>query len=100
MFRSIEKDIGHEILFKHCLFYLTIFDYRGISENELEDILSIDDAVLDSVFTNQHPPVRRFPMGLWYRLKHKLEEYLTNKVTDDTSVIAWYYFLFNFNLIN
>jgi hypothetical protein len=37
----------NEILFKYCLFYLTLFEYRGITENEMEDILSIEDEVLD-----------------------------------------------------
>ena len=76
-------------IIKHCLFYLTLFEYRGISENELEDILSIDDKVLESIFIHHHPPVRRFPMALWYRMKYELKDYITHKMTDDTPVIAW-----------
>ena len=68
---------------------MTLFEYRGISENELEDILSIDDNVLESIFVKHHPPVRRFPMALWYRIKYELKDYITHKMTDDTSVIAW-----------
>jgi len=72
LFNRIEKEVfDNEILFKHCLFYLTLFEYRGISENELEDILSLDDKVLTSIFIKYHPPVRRFPMGLWYRIKYE-----------------------------
>jgi hypothetical protein len=68
----IEKEVfDNEILFKHCFLYLTLFEYRGISENELEDILSLDDKVLTSIFIKYHPPVRRFPMGLWYRIKYE-----------------------------
>jgi len=90
LFRSIEKDMfGNEILFKRCLFYLTIFEYRGISENELEDVLSIDDEVLTSIFVHHHPPVRRFPMSLWYRIKYELKDFITNKMTDDVFVVAW-----------
>ncbi len=37
----------NEILSKYCLFYLTLFEYRGITENEMEEILSIKDEVLD-----------------------------------------------------
>ena len=89
-FRLIEKDVfNNEVLFKHFLFYLTLFEYRGISENELEDILSIDDQVLDSIFIYQHPPIRRFPLALWFRFKHELNDYITNKMTDDISVVAW-----------
>jgi hypothetical protein len=92
LFNRIEKVVfgdEFEILFKHCLFYLTLFEYRGISENELEDILSLDDTVLTSIFTKHHPPVRRFPMGLWYRIKYELKDYITHKMTDDIPVIAW-----------
>jgi hypothetical protein len=90
LFRVIEKKaICNEILFKHCLFYLTLFEFRGISENELEDILSIDDTALNSIFVYHHPPVRRFPMALWYRIKYELKEFLTNKLVDDVSVVAW-----------
>jgi hypothetical protein len=90
LFRIIEKKvINNEILFKHCLFYLTLFEYKGISENELEDMLSIDDEVLSSIYIFHHPPVRRFPMALWYRIKYELKEFLTNKLVDDVSVTAW-----------
>ena len=88
--RTIEKNtFDNEILFKRCLFYFTLFEYRGISENELEDILSIDDEVLTSIFVHHHPPVRRFPMSLWYRIKYELKDFITNKVTDDVAVVAW-----------
>ena len=90
LFNRIDKEVfDNEILFKHCLLYLTLFEYRGISENELEDILSLDDKVLTSIFIKHHPPVRRFPMGLWYRIKYELKDYITHKMTDDISVIAW-----------
>ena len=90
LFIKIEtKVFDNQILFKHFLFYLTLFEYRGITENELEDILSIDDQVLDSIFIHSHPPVRRFPIGLLSRLIYELKEYITNKMTDDQNVIAW-----------
>ena len=87
---DIEKNVfDNEILFKHCLFYLTLFEYRGITENELEDILSIDDEVLDTIFVHNHPPLRRFQIGLFSRLKYELKKYITDKTTDDQYVIAW-----------
>ena len=90
LFKYIEKNVfDNEILFKHCLFYLTLFEYRGITENELEDILSIDDEVLDTIFVHNHPPLRRFQIGLFSRLKYELKEYITDKATDDQYVIAW-----------
>ena len=91
-FKIIEKEIfDNEIFFKNCIFYLSLFEYKGISENELEDILSIDDQVLTTIFKHHHPPVRQFPMGMWFRLKYELRDYLTNKLVDETSVVAWYH---------
>ena len=90
-FKTIEKEVfDNEILFKHCLFYLTLFENRGISENELEEILSFDEKVLKSIFINYHPPVRRFPMALWYRIKYQLKNYIKHKMNDDTPHIVWY----------
>ena len=88
LFRNLEKVYGLT-LFSHCIFYLTCFDYKGISESELEDILSIDDEVLTSVFKHHHPPIRRFPLALWLRIKYELKDYITNKETDGVSVISW-----------
>jgi hypothetical protein len=88
LFKHLEQLYG-KILFSHCIFYLTLFDYKGISESELEDILSIDDDVLTSVFEYHHPSVRRFPIALWVRIKYELKDYITNKETDGVPVISW-----------
>jgi hypothetical protein len=88
LFKNLEQLYG-KILFSHCIFYLTLFDYKGISERELEDILSIDDDVLTSVFEYHHPSVRRFPIALWVRIKYELKDYITNKETDEVPVISW-----------
>jgi hypothetical protein len=88
LFKTLEQLYGMT-LFSHCIFYLTLFDYKGISESELEDILSIDDDVLTSVFEYHHPSVRRFPIALWVRIKYELKDFITNKETDGVPVISW-----------
>lgn len=45
-----------KILFSRCMFYMSTFK-NGISESELEDILSIDDDVLYEIFEYHEPPV-------------------------------------------
>ena len=89
LFKQLEKNHG-EVLFSRSMFYMTTFK-NGISESELEDILSIDDDVLYSIFEYHAPPVRRFPIALWARIKHDLEEYMVQKEIDDTRVIYWYH---------
>lgn len=45
----------------------------GLSEAELEDILSCDDDVLNDVYMYWTPPIRRLPPLLLVRLKASLE---------------------------
>ena len=87
LFKQLEKEHGKS-LFSTCLFYMSALK-NGISESELEDILSLDDDLLQNVFEFHSPPIRRFPIALWARIKHVLKEYLVEKEIDDTKVIFW-----------
>ena len=49
---------------------------NGLTESELNDILSCDDDVLNDVYTYWTPPVRRLPPLLLIRLRADLEEYI------------------------
>ena len=50
----------------HALSYLTA-SRHGLSDVEIEDVLSLDDSVLNDVFIHWMPPVRRIPPLLWPR---------------------------------
>ncbi|CAF2592866.1 unnamed protein product [Rotaria sp. Silwood2] len=55
----------------------------GLSEFEIEDILSLDDEVLQSIFVHYLPPFKlfRIPSTLWIRVrngKHLLENDIDN----------------------
>ena len=71
------------------MFYFSIFN-DGISENEIEDILSIDDDVLSDVFQHHEPTIRRFPGALWQRIKNDLKDYIFESKADDIRVLHWY----------
>jgi NACHT domain- and WD repeat-containing protein len=49
----------------HALAYVTAAK-SGVSETELEDLISLDDKVLDDIYQYHLPPVRRIPPLLWY----------------------------------
>jgi NACHT domain- and WD repeat-containing protein len=83
------KTIHNSLLFCRALCYMTACR-NGISQNELEDVLSLDDEVLKSVFQHYIPPVRRLPGILWTRIRNDLDEYITEKEVDDSPVIYWY----------
>ncbi len=56
LFHLLDK--SHEKAMK--MFYITIFK-DGISQTELEDILSLDDDVLIEIFKRHETSTRRFP---------------------------------------
>lgn len=89
LFKRLEI-IHNNILFSRALCYMTACR-SGISQNELEDVLSLDDDVLKSVFQHYLPPVRRVPGILWTRIRNDLDEYITEKEIDDAPVIYWYH---------
>ena len=91
IFKTIEEDYG-ELLVQRCLFYLTLAnDETGISDCEIEDVLSLDTELLAYVFKIQKSPVLRFPITLWNRIKYRLYEYLTVNEFDETQVNSWYH---------
>ncbi|CAF4641417.1 unnamed protein product [Rotaria sp. Silwood2] len=88
LFNHLTK-IHNNILFRRAICYMTACR-NGISQNELEDVLSLDDDVLKSVFQHYIPPIRRLPGILWTRIRNDLDEYITEKEVDDSSVIYLY----------
>jgi len=85
LFKHLETS-HNSILFRRAIIYMTACR-NGISQNELEDVLSLDDNVLKSVFEHFIPPIRRLPGILWTRIRNDLDEYITEKEVDDLSVI-------------
>jgi len=72
----------------HALSYLTA-SRNGLSDAELEDVLSLDDVVLNDVFQHWLPPLRRLPPLLIPRLVDELERYLVEREANGTTVVYW-----------
>ncbi|XP_069134939.1 NACHT domain- and WD repeat-containing protein 1-like [Argopecten irradians] len=89
LFSQLEVKHG-KILVSHALGYLTTAT-NGLSEAELEDILSCDDVVLNDVYVYWTPPVRRLPPLLLVRLRTDLQEYVVERGADDVRVFYWYH---------
>ncbi|KAL3864383.1 hypothetical protein ACJMK2_006070 [Sinanodonta woodiana] len=89
LFQRLE--ILHGKLFvSRALGYITIAR-MGITESDLEDVLSCDDDVLDDVYIYWTPPIRRLPPLLLVRLKTDLEQYLVDRGADGARVLFWYH---------
>ena len=82
---------SHGKLFvKHTLSYITA-SRDGLSDLEIEDVLSLDDDVLNSVFIHWLPPVRRIPPLLWPRLHNELRSYIIQRESHGIIVYYWYH---------
>ena len=89
LFERIEIIHG-KTLVSHAFGYITAAK-SGLSEAELEDLLSIDEKVLNDVYQYHLPPVRRIPPLLWTRIRSDLPSYLSEREADGVNVIGWYH---------
>ncbi|XP_077984718.1 NACHT domain- and WD repeat-containing protein 1-like [Glandiceps talaboti] len=89
LFERVETNHG-ELLVSHALGYLTAAK-NGLTENELEDLLSLDDDVLNDVYQYWTPPIRRLPPLLWVRIRAELSQYLVDRGADGVRVMNWYH---------
>ena len=89
LFKKLEIKHG-EVLVKKALGYLCA-SRHGLTENEMEDILSLDEEVLSDVFEFHVPPIRRLPSVLWSRIRSDIGEYIVNRDADGSKVMAWYH---------
>ncbi|XP_069132997.1 NACHT and WD repeat domain-containing protein 2-like isoform X2 [Argopecten irradians] len=86
-FVKLETKHG-EPLVRRALGYITA-SRNGLTNNEIVDLLSLDDAVMDDVMVVYHPPRRRFPAILWVRLREDLQEYITMIKSQRMRTLHW-----------
>lgn len=92
LFQRLERKHG-KTLTSRALGYITA-GRNGLTENELEDALSLDDDVIDDVYQYWDPPVEgvvRLPNLLWARIRNDIDEFLTERQADGKTVITWYH---------
>lgn len=86
LYKQLGKKHG-EILFRRSMRHLQLSG--GLNELEIEDILSLDDEVLQSVFLHYLPPFQlfRLPSTLWIRIRNDMHKYLVEKDIDNIPCI-------------
>ena len=91
LFDNLEKKHG-KLVFSRYVFYLTALT-NGITETELEDVMSIDNDALFNLAEFHKLPNLRFPVGVLARYKFDLIDYISEKQSDGTTVLSWWVFL-------
>ncbi|XP_067933460.1 NACHT and WD repeat domain-containing protein 2-like [Watersipora subatra] len=86
-FTELEKEHGPSLV-KHAMSYLTA-SKTGVSDMEMEDLLSLNEEVMEEVFQNQEPVVRRCPPGIWAKLRNDIDPLIKLKAADDHDVYYW-----------
>ena len=92
LFKNLEKKFGYTLV-SHALGYITI-GLNGLTEFEIEDVLSCDDKVLDEVYKFHDPPVKgivRIPPVLWTRIHFDIKEYLVERLSFGKRTLYWYH---------
>jgi WD40 repeat protein len=66
---------------------------HGLTEDEVLDVLSADEMVVEDfrLRSPRSPKVNRLPVVVWSRLFHDLEPYLTERMADSASLMAFYH---------
>nr|XP_022332826.1 uncharacterized protein LOC111130267 isoform X3 [Crassostrea virginica] len=82
-------EIKHsEPLVRRALGYITA-SREGVASDEMEDLLSLDETVMDDVIANHRPSKRRLPSILWIRLLEDLSDLLTPTLTYGVITYVW-----------
>lgn len=88
-FERLEVTNGKTVVV-HALSYITA-SRTGLSKTELNDVMSLDDTVLNSIFTFWEPPLRCIPPNVLPRIYHVIKGYLVERETDEATVLFWYH---------
>ena len=91
-FTNLEEQYGRTLV-QRALGCITAAK-SGLTESELEDVLSLDNDVLNEVYQYWDPPDKgllRIPALLWKRIRYEISDYLVEQHADGKTVFAWYH---------
>ncbi|KAF7238042.1 NACHT domain- and WD repeat-containing protein 1 [Varanus komodoensis] len=83
----MEKSHGEQVV-RRMASYVSL-SRNGITQGELLDLMSMDDAVTQEVAKFEKASIPAFPLVLWLKLLDDLGEHLREQRTDSTYVFNW-----------
>ncbi|CAF0739662.1 unnamed protein product [Rotaria sp. Silwood1] len=92
LFARLENRHGKEFV-QYSLAYL-VYGLNGISENELEDCLSINDIVLNEIYSHHDPPIPNaihVPSLLCQSFLYSIKEYISHKHIHNKHILSFYH---------
>uniref|UniRef100_A0A2C9JHY2 Uncharacterized protein n=1 Tax=Biomphalaria glabrata TaxID=6526 RepID=A0A2C9JHY2_BIOGL len=89
----LEKKHGY-MMVSRALSYI-VASSSGLSDCEMEDVLSLDEDLLNEIYQDFHPTVRRVPPMKWLMLKRDIESFLSYRESDGVTVTTWQHESFN-----
>ncbi|CAH1773349.1 unnamed protein product [Owenia fusiformis] len=92
MFDRLELKHG-SILTSHAIAYIAA-SHTGLSDCEIEDLLSLDEVVMNEVLKTSTPTVRRLPPLLWLHLRSDIDAFMVQKEADGVTVFDFSHRLF------
>lgn len=93
LYKRLSDEGNHgAVLTSHGLGYLAA-SRHGLSEDEIMDVLSRDQAVMESFRRRSpnSPPVDRLPVAVWSRLYSDLEPYLAERTSEGATLLTFYH---------
>ena len=87
LFAKLENSHGEQLT-RRSLGYLTASKH-GLTDSEMEDVLSLDEHVMDELHGKLMLTLRRCPSFAWLRLRHALGDLLMELVAGDYRPLRW-----------
>ncbi|XP_053385274.1 uncharacterized protein LOC123535609 isoform X2 [Mercenaria mercenaria] len=86
-FGQLEIKYG-EALVRRAIGYIAA-SRNGVTDHEMLDLLSLDDAVMGEIAPHYNLVRRRVPSSLWYRIREELVLYIKEVKADNVKTLQW-----------
>ncbi|XP_059577275.1 NACHT domain- and WD repeat-containing protein 1 [Alligator mississippiensis] len=87
LMEKMEKNHGEQVI-KRMAAYITL-SKNGIALEELLDLLSLDETVMQEITKYQKVSVLAFPQVLWMKIQKDFGEHLVEQRSENTYVFSW-----------